>query len=271
LGTYVPVFIAPCALMPPFNRFHTDDLSKWTGAANDPSWIKLVDRLARLIGREGVAAAVRALATEDGAGHYEFARRYPDEPVARKIWAEAAARLRQEFENRMAAASAAAAAKVDADRAAVEARLAAAAPAFEAWLADERRAAAKGPKPDPLGLVEPAGRGEDQRLRDEITRLSSALVRAMAREGEWDAARGEIERLHGELKTARPASNATAARAHARVWVLSAGVGVMAAVLTGFVWQNAFGPPRDEARRLQTLVDSLRKSAADAQDRAAKL
>jgi hypothetical protein len=65
LGTYVPIFVAPCALMPPFNRIHTDDLSKWTGEANDPVWIKLIDRLAKLIGREGVAAAARALPSSD--------------------------------------------------------------------------------------------------------------------------------------------------------------------------------------------------------------
>src|SRR6516164_7515127 len=40
LGTYVPVFVTRCALMPPFNRIHTDDLSKWTGEANDLAWIK---------------------------------------------------------------------------------------------------------------------------------------------------------------------------------------------------------------------------------------
>jgi TIR domain/Sel1 repeat len=58
-GVYVPIYIVPCALMPPFNRIHTADLSKWTGEANDPTWIKLVDRIAKLIGRGGVAAATR--------------------------------------------------------------------------------------------------------------------------------------------------------------------------------------------------------------------
>ncbi len=43
---------------------------------------------------------------------------------------------------------------MEADRAALEARLAAATPVFEAWLADERRAEAKGLKPDPFLIVE---------------------------------------------------------------------------------------------------------------------
>jgi formylglycine-generating enzyme required for sulfatase activity len=67
LGAYVPVFIAPCELEPPFNRIHTADLSQWKGARDDPAWLKLVSRLAQLIGREGVAARARALASGDEA------------------------------------------------------------------------------------------------------------------------------------------------------------------------------------------------------------
>jgi hypothetical protein len=53
---YVPFKIASCELEPPFNIIHTDDLSEWKGAANDPNWIRLVERIAQLIGREAVAA-----------------------------------------------------------------------------------------------------------------------------------------------------------------------------------------------------------------------
>jgi TIR domain len=74
LGTYVPVFVARCSLMPPFNRIHTDDLSKWTGEPSDPTWIKLVERIAKVIGREGVAAAARAVAAGDEQSQYDFAR-----------------------------------------------------------------------------------------------------------------------------------------------------------------------------------------------------
>jgi TIR domain len=60
VGTYVPVYIAPCALMPPFNRIHTEDLSNWTPSPGDPTWLKLVDRLAKKLGRDGVAEAAKA-------------------------------------------------------------------------------------------------------------------------------------------------------------------------------------------------------------------
>jgi hypothetical protein len=219
IGTYVPVFVAPCALMPPFNRIHTDDLSKWTGAADDPIWIKLIDRIAHLIGRAGVAAAARALATEDERVRYDFARRHPDEPVARKIWVVAEARHRQEFEKRLADARAAAASKLKASRAALDARLAAAAPAFEAWLADERRGVAKGPAPDPVGIVEPADADEAEHLRGEVVALSEALSRTKGRDGELSAARGEIQKLTGELaaeRAARAAQEAALSDALAR-------------------------------------------------------
>ncbi|MGO9742391.1 MAG: TIR domain-containing protein, partial [Roseiarcus sp.] len=199
LGSYVPIFVAPCALMPPFNRIHTDDLSKWQGALGDPVWLKLVDRIARLIGREGVAAGARALAAGDDATKYAFARRYPDEPLAQKIWAGAEARLRSEFASRLAEARTAAKAKIDADRGAREARLSAATPAFEAWLAGERRGSATAEKPDPLRLVEPEADGGDKALRETIDALSSALAEANARVGELDEKKAEAARLAGEL------------------------------------------------------------------------
>jgi hypothetical protein len=218
LGTYVPVFVAPCTLMPPFNRIHTDDLSKWTGESNDPTWIKLVDRVAKVIGREGVAAAARALATGDEQTLYDFARRYPEEPTARKIWNSAEARYRERFKLRMAEARSAAEARINAERAALDARLREAAPTFEIWLADERRATAQGPTPDPLGLVEQAQPGEDRRLRDEIAALQNALALAKANAGEreLEAANGKIARLSGELSALQSSLELATGSAHGK-------------------------------------------------------
>jgi hypothetical protein len=199
LGTYVPVFVAPCALMPPFNRIHTDDLSKWAGEANDPAWIKLFDRLGKLIGREGVAAAARAFATGDERTLYDFARRYPEEPPARKIWNAAEARHRKHFEQRMVEAKAAAETKVNTERTTLAARLKTAAPAFEVWLADEQRGAANGPMPDPIDFIGSAQHDDDHRLREDISALQSALAEAKAKENELGAAKTEIARLSGDL------------------------------------------------------------------------
>ena len=195
LGSYVPVFVAPCALMPPFNRIHTDDLSKWTGAANDAVWIKLIDRIAKIIGREGVAAAARAFATGDEQALYDFARRYPDEPTARKVWSAAEARHREQFEQRMTEARSAANARIDAERAAIDANLLEATQAFEVWLENDRRGAAKEPPRDPLRLIEQSA----DRDHEKVAALQSALAQAKVREGELDTAKSEIARQSREL------------------------------------------------------------------------
>lgn len=201
--TYVPIFIAPCALMPPYNRIQTDDLSQWKGEASDPVWVRLVDRIAKLIEREGVAAAARAFAIGDEQARYDFAKRYPDEPIAQLIWNAAETRHRERFLVRMAEAKKAVEARISDERSALDARLRDMAPLLELWLADERRAAAKGPRPDPLCFIEQAERGEDPNLREEISALRQALAEAKSKEGELDKARAEVTRLSEDLATSK--------------------------------------------------------------------
>lgn len=99
----------------------------------------------------------------------------------------------------MAEARGAAEERAQAERTALDARLNAAVPAFEVWLADEQRGAAKGPMPDPISLIRPAQRGEDDRLREDISALQSELAEAKAKENELGAAKTEITRLSGDL------------------------------------------------------------------------
>ena len=145
----MPVFVAPCELLPPYNRIHTDDLSNWGGEENNPVWIKLVARIAKMVGREGVAAAARAFATGDEKAQYDFARQYPDEPAARKIWKGVEPGHREHFARRMAEAKNVADERIASERADIEACLEEAASTFEAWLRNERRATANGPMPRP--------------------------------------------------------------------------------------------------------------------------
>jgi TIR domain len=202
VGTYVPVFIAPCALMPPFNRIHTEDLSNWTPSANDPTWLKLVDRISKLLGREGVVAAARAYASGDEKALYDFARRFPQEPVAARIWSGAETRHRTEFSARLdeaRTAAAARAARITAEAADLDARIEATVPAFEGWLADERRAAAAGARPDPIALVKRHIPAEEKKLREDFAALSSALAQAKGVEEELETAKAEIARLTEQL------------------------------------------------------------------------
>lgn len=200
-GTYVPVFVVPCKLLPPFNQIQTEDLSRWQGEASDPAWIKVVDSIAELISRDGVAAAARVQASGDEQAAYDFARRYPDEPAARKIWEAAEARHRERFERRMTEARSAVKARIEAERAAVDARLGEAAQAFEVWLENDRSGAAKEPPRDPLNLIGPVQHGEDQRLREENSALQTALAqaKAKAKANELGAAKAEIARLSDDV------------------------------------------------------------------------
>jgi hypothetical protein len=200
---YIPVLVAPCKLVPPFRLIETANLSHWTGEATDPIWIKVLDRIAELIGRPGVAAAARAFATGDEQTLYDFARRYSDEPTACKIWNTAEARHREHFAGRMTEAKRAAEERNNKERMAFDARLRDAGLAFEVWLADEQHAAAKGPMPDPLGLVERADVGESRRLREEIAALHSALALTEADQKDLNAAKSEIAKLTEELTTVR--------------------------------------------------------------------
>jgi hypothetical protein len=156
----------------------------------------VVERIAKMIGREGVAAAARAFAKGDDQTLYDFARRYTDEPTARQIWVAAEAKHRSQFEHRMFEAKTAAEAKINFQRAAFQECLKAAAPAFESWLAAERRAAADTPCPDPFTLIEKLQRGEELRLHEEIASLGRALERARAQES---AAKAEIVELSNKL------------------------------------------------------------------------
>ncbi len=199
----MPVFVAECELPLALSEIHTDTLVSWDGAANDEGWLKVVERLSKNIGREAVAAAARAFAAGGEPTLYDFALRYPGEPAARRIWERVEARYRAEFERRLATAQAAAAERIKAERGDLDMRLAALTPAFEAWLADERRAAAKGPRPDPMALVEWQEQGEERRLRDEIATLSSALTQANtdknADKAEVVWAKAEMARLSQQL------------------------------------------------------------------------
>lgn len=142
IKNYVPIYIKPCLLMPPFNRIRTEDLTNWAKSASDPAGLKLVERISKLIDREGVAAAAKAHAAGNEKALYDFARRYPEEPAAKRIWSEAEARHRSDFRSCLEEARAAVGARVariTADAAELQSCLDEQTAVFDAWLADERR------------------------------------------------------------------------------------------------------------------------------------
>ena len=202
IKNYLPIYIRPCVLMPPFNRIQTEDLSDRAESASNLAWLKLVERISKMIGREGVAAAAKAYAGGNEKALYDFARRYPEEPAAKSIWSEAEARHRSEFQSCLEEARATLAertARITADAADLQSSLDGQTAAFEAWVADERRGAATGPKPDPSLLVKRHIPAEERKLRGEVVALSSALGHAKAVEEELEAAKTEIARFQEQL------------------------------------------------------------------------
>jgi N-acetylmuramidase/TIR domain len=88
---FVPCFLEPTKLVPPFNLVQTEDLMSWAGQENDPAWLKVLARIGELVGRPGLALyhgvmrpdasalELRAWATANGA-----------DPLAETVWARVA-------------------------------------------------------------------------------------------------------------------------------------------------------------------------------------
>jgi chromosome segregation ATPase len=90
-------------------------------------------------------------------------------------------------------------ARIAAEAADLEARIEAIVPAFEAWLANEKRGSADTSKLDPLALVKHYISPGERKLREEVAGLSSALAHAKGVEEELEAAKTEITRFNEEL------------------------------------------------------------------------
>ncbi len=228
-STLVPVFVQPCPLMPPFNRIHTEDLSHWLGAADDPSWQKVVARIGEMLGRPGIAEAAHALKSGDEKALYEFATTYPDEPAAKDIWEKAEGRYRTQFRAALTAAREDLTTRIRAQRESLEAKLAGAEPAFETWLTQERRGAAKVPMPSPRDIIAPganSSNGSNAELQAEIDSMSQSLARERQRATELeatarasgdtralDAAQSEARRLAAALDAAKAEAAASGKKA----------------------------------------------------------
>jgi acyl carrier protein len=48
-------FLQPTNLVPPFNLTHAENLSAWASQADDPAWLKVLDRIGELVDRPGLA------------------------------------------------------------------------------------------------------------------------------------------------------------------------------------------------------------------------
>ena len=194
--TYVPVYLAPCALQPPFSGFQTPDLAKWHGEPADPDWLMLIEKIGEKIGRQGVTAAACAMASSDEQARYDFAKRYPEEPLAQKLWLTFEAAHREAFNQRMNEARNKVRARINQEYSDLDARLAASVPALNAWLTEEQRNAAREPRPDPSDIIESRDGADETKWRLEVASLSNGLATA---KGHEEQLRIEVKRLSREL------------------------------------------------------------------------
>lgn len=54
-------FLQPTQLIPPFNLVHAENLCAWAGQADDPPWVKLLERIGELVGRPGLSTYARVM------------------------------------------------------------------------------------------------------------------------------------------------------------------------------------------------------------------
>ena len=87
-GVLVAVMIEPCALPPPFNMHHAENLSGWTGDARHPGWRKIAEAVGRKLGRPGLGELAALAQSNDAATWKKWAQKYPDDPKADEAWAK---------------------------------------------------------------------------------------------------------------------------------------------------------------------------------------
>lgn len=86
--TLVQIMIEPCALPPPFNMIHAENMSAWTGAVDHVGWQKILASLGRKLGRPGLADLAKVLGSGAAEDWRKWAAKYPADPLADEAWAK---------------------------------------------------------------------------------------------------------------------------------------------------------------------------------------
>jgi len=195
-------FLRACELSPPFNLVHTSDLSDWDGRQAHAGWRSVARSLGKRCGRPGVGALAEALAIGSHEAVSSWARDFPEEPLAREMWAAREARLRHEFATGLKGASVALRNAIEERRLAGEAALGACSQAFEEWLRAERSGTA-GDQPDPAASVRASMEGRLTREDGAANELLEARRALAAASNERAANAIELDRLKTGLDAAR--------------------------------------------------------------------
>lgn len=88
-GVLVAVMVEPCALPPPFNMHHAENLSTWNGEGDHPGWRKVAEAVGRKLGRPGLGELAALAESGDAAAWKKWAQKYPNDLKADEAWAKA--------------------------------------------------------------------------------------------------------------------------------------------------------------------------------------
>jgi hypothetical protein len=131
--------LAPCVPPPSFASVPISDLQNWAGRIYTPAWKNVISAIAEKLHRPGVSELLRARISGDESDLYSFARRFPDEPQAREIWAAFEAKYREECASALRDARRYFEQRAESHQEKVETLLKSFANDFQLWLERERR------------------------------------------------------------------------------------------------------------------------------------
>src|SRR5215510_7369969 len=84
----VACFLEPTKLLPPFNLQQTEDLMRWAGQEDDPSWIRLLTGVGDKAGRPGIATFAAAMTVDAPAAALRtWASAHGSDPLVDRVWA----------------------------------------------------------------------------------------------------------------------------------------------------------------------------------------
>lgn len=195
--------LSPCDPPSPFGQFAVFDLHDWSGRVDSSAWTELIAAIAEKLHRPGLCELLRARLSGDESALYSFARRFPDEPQAREIWAPFEEKYRGECASALRDARRYFEQRAASHQQKIEAMLKSFANDFQLWMERERRGE-ESPKPSLDTLREIWSKRETPRPAAAKT-PPDVFASCMAA--------GRHEAKLGEERRAEEAAKATLARA----------------------------------------------------------
>lgn len=206
--------LAPCSIPFPLDAAPMVDLQNWGERIDAAEWRALIAALGEKLRRPGLAELLRARVANDQDALNAFAKTYPDEPEAQRIWSERESKYRDECAAMLRDARQHLEQRVTSERSKIENALTAFSRDFDCWLERERRGETS-PKPSLNTLFEiwlERGGRRGAAATDESWKQSAAKSEAKALELQerLDAETSKLRELERKLQAAELQNTSTA-------------------------------------------------------------